>query len=232
MATFIEAADLPFANQMNNFCGKVNNYATLLGLDTAKITALQKSNTLVQLVMVQQEVAQQYGVTFTAYKDLLRYGNGTQILGNLPAPPVYPTPTPAITNANVQADFAELIQDCVKSKNFTTDIGNDLGILKPVTPFDPQAGQPKLTVKTAQGGHPLLHSKIGEYEAFQIWKDSGDGKGFVLLGTSQHPDYLDLTALPAIGITATWKYKAIYLYDNQQAGNWSTVVIVTVVGNV
>jgi len=34
------------------------------------------------------------------------------------------------------------------------------------------------------------------------------------------------------GLTATWKYKAIYLYDNQQAGNWSTVVIVTVVGNV
>ncbi len=232
MATYIEAKDLPFDKQLNTFCIGAPGVQKELDLDDTKIANLQASNTLVAFVEQQAEDAENYFHGVIKYKNLLRYGNGTEVLGPLLAPPVYPDPLPEVTTANVQGQFADLIQDCVRSGNYTVNIGESLGIVKPTTVFEPQAGAPMLKVSLAAGGHPLLHVKIGQYDGFQIWKDSGDGNGYVLLNLSVRPDFLDLSTLPLAGASATCKFKAIYVYQNQQAGAWSSEVVITVYGNV
>ncbi len=232
METFIEKQELAFNDQLDGFCDEIDDYATPLNLDTGKIKNLQGTNDLVQFVYRATENAQKYAHDMVAYKSLLRFGIGKEVLGDVPVPPVYSVLPPPVTSANARGQFADLIQDCVNSGNLTTNIGQALGIIKPATVFDPQAGTPVLKVTLAQGGHPLLHANMSGYEAFQIWRDSNDGKGYLQVGTSLHPDYLDLSALPLGGVATAWKYKLIYVYKNQQAGAWSNEVVISVYGNV
>lgn len=230
METYIEFADSLFGAQVDGFCKKVGNHQGLLGLDPVKIHNLAIARNFLLFELEQNEVAQQYLRSHTSYKNLLRFGMEKQVLGPLPTPPVYPLPVLPLPNANVQAQFAELIQNCTHSSAFTEAIGLDLGIIKLQTQFLPEKGTPNLTGKTSQGGHPLLHAKIGEYEAFEIWKDDGGGLGYKLCGTALHPEFTDASTLPPYGTTTTWKYKAIYLYKGKIVGNWSNQVLVTVYG--
>ena len=133
--------------------------------------------------------------------------------------------------ANVQKRFAEIIQDCVRSGNYTIGIGEDLGIEKPETVFDPQLGQPEFEIELNSGGRPNLLWPKGKFQGIEIWKDS-DGTGFKFLDKDFNPDYLDKSALPAAGTSAVWKYKMIYLFQDEQVGNWSEEVVITVYGNV
>ncbi len=232
MKTYIEVSDIAFNKQLDFFCGKVGSFAVQFGLDPDKITKLQATNELVKFVADAHKTARNYARNYVQYKKMLRRGDGKKILGAVPLPPVFATAPPPVTSANAQAQFASLIQDCVRSGNFTENIGKGLGIIKSETNFDPQAGNPVLKVKLAQGGHPLLRCKKGKYEGFEIWKDRNDGNGYQFAGVSLHPAWLDQAALPAGGVVVSWKYRVIYIYENQQAGSWSNVVMVSVYGNV
>jgi len=44
------------------------------------------------------------------------------------------------------------------------------------------------------------------------------------------PDYLDTAGLPPAGQSAAWKYRAIYLLDDQPVGQWSDPVSIAVMG--
>ncbi|MDZ4846399.1 MAG: hypothetical protein SH857_12705 [Chitinophagales bacterium] len=46
------------------------------------------------------------------------------------------------------------------------------------------------------------------------------------------PDYIDKSDLPPVGISKVWKYKMMYLFDDEPVGNWSTEAAVTVCGEV
>lgn len=67
-------------------------------------------------------------------------------------------------------------------------------------------------------------------DSLELWKDCGDGKGSVLLTYTTNPDYADITPLPAPGVSAVWKYKAIYRFNDQQVGQWSDVATIGVMG--
>ncbi len=79
-------------------------------------------------------------------------------------------------------------------------------------------------------GHPTLHTKIGDYDGFEVWKDTGTG--FAFLNVSDTPNFTDPSALPASGVEVIWKYKIIYRYKNVQIGNWSVTISVAVKGSV
>ena len=59
--------------------------------------------------------------------------------------------------------------------------------------------------------------------------DRGTGT-FAFLAIDTVPDYLDTTPLPAPGAGAVWKYKAIYRLKDEQVGQWSDVISVSVMG--
>ena len=85
-------------------------------------------------------------------------------------------------------------------------------------------------MKVMSAGHPTLHTAIGGYDGFEIWKDAGTG--FVFLNVSNGPNYIDNSALPASGVEVIWRYKIIYRYKNVQIGNWSNTISVAVKGSV
>ncbi len=79
-------------------------------------------------------------------------------------------------------------------------------------------------------GHPFFKYVKSGYEGVQIYKDWGDGKGFVKFDKAINPTYTDNSALPAAGVAVSWKYKFIYLYKEAEVGTPSEIVEVLVTG--
>jgi len=228
MKTYIENTEEKLVKQIAQFCDMYTIYASLLKVDPTKIDNLNAGSLFMTFILAMQGKVQTLAVTFTAYKDLVFYGIGTDVLGVLPVLPVYPTSPPPVCLAAVESLFREIIQQCVKSGKLTEDIAKALGIFEEVPVVELEKGTPVLSLKSKSAGQPKLHTIIGDYEGFEVWKDSGTG--FVFLNVSNSPNYTDTSALPAAGIEVVWKYKIIYRYKNAQIGNWSNVISVAVKG--
>ncbi len=87
--------------------------------------------------------------------------------------------------------------------------------------------QPTLKV-VLRGGNVNLLWKKGKFGGILIEKDSG--QGFITLDKDFHPDFIDNSPLPAPNQTALWKYRAIYLLNDEKVGKWSDVVSISVNG--
>jgi hypothetical protein len=231
MATYIERTDEGFILQLQRFCDRINIYAAPLGITPMQIAAVDADKDLFIAVFEEMVTFRGYAESLTNYKNLLRYGNGDEILGVIPTAPVIPAVFPALTAANAQKRFAELIHTITCSPNYTVTIGEDLGIEAPVTPFNPAEGKPEIKTLYSTGGLPGFMWKKGRYQGVEVWINTGTGWKF--LDKDFNPDFVDKqTPLPAAGTSAVWKYKAIYLYKGEQAGQWSEELSITVYGAV
>ena len=232
MRTFVESTEAKLSAQIAQFCRiyATSTYAALLKANPDKITDLNKGSLFLIFILGIQTQMQSAAVTFTSYKDLLLTGKGGGVLGALPLLPVYPT-TPApppIALADLETLFRDIIQQCVKSGNLTEDMAKALGIFEEAAVVVLEVVTPVLSLKYMSAGHPNIHTKIGDYDAFEVWKDSGTG--FIFLNVSTTTDYLDTSPLPAAGVDAVWNYRIIYRLKNVQVGNWSNVLMVAVKG--
>ena len=63
------------------------------------------------------------------------------------------------------------------------------------------------------------------------WLESEDLK-FVEQMDNFHTPFADKHPLPAVGTSAAWKYKMIYLLKDETIGDWSDETTVTVYGSV
>lgn len=228
--TFINNSESGFAGQINLFCINIGEYISLLGLDEVKIDKLKTANIFVQFIFEANHQAQTYAVAFTSYKNQLHDGPSEELMGNVPALPVYPDVMPQISYGNVRTQFAVLIQDCIKNKMFTKNIGVRLGFIKGESTEKPEEVTPVLKVKLTTGGQPELHVAKGIYQGYQVWKDIGDGGGYKKTDTSLSAKFIDLSTLPAIGAGQTWKYKVIYILKGVHCGNWSNEAVIGVFG--
>jgi len=230
LATVIRRPDEDFESQLVTFCSKIDGYVVTLGLDPLKVAAVKADLKLFTYILLVHDLFETFGQDVTAYKDLLRHGKNEELLGAIPTPPAMPVPVPPVTLAKMQKRFADLIQDCVRSKNFTTNIGEDLGIIAPSTPFDPQAGKPVFKIIPSGGGYPRIIWKKGKFQGVNIYKD--DGSGYRKIDFDDKPDYIDKSALPKEGQSMVWKYKLIYVFNDAEVGSFSVEVAVTVYGSV
>ena len=127
----IESSEGPLAGQMKQFCSEISNYEIVLDLDPDEVIAFKKLNNFVQFAFPWQGTIQAYAHSFTSYKRQLHFGPSEALMGALPVLPVYPTVMPELPLGNARAQFSNIIQNCMKSPNFTRDIGIILDILEP-----------------------------------------------------------------------------------------------------
>ena len=73
--------------------------------------------------------------------------------------------------------------------------------------------------------------KKGVFDGIRIEIDRGDGKGWVNLAVDMKPNFTDdLSPFPAAGHSVLWTYRAIYLLNDADFGQWSDPVSVSVAG--
>lgn len=231
MATFIERTDAAFNAQLKNCANKIGTYSAALGLTAAEVAALKADALANDYVLNNQTTVQTFSQTYTAYKTLLRKG-GEPVLGPLPVPAAFAA-APPMPAPDIEGRFRLLVQRISHSSGYTKAIGEDLGIEAPdaaASKANLGAGKPEFRIELSSGGHPNLRWTKGKYDGVEIWKDSGNG--LAKLDRDMRPDFIDKTDLPASGTAAVWRYKMIYLMDDEPIGNWSDVVSVTVYGEV
>ena len=230
MIITIARSDEGMVTQIDKFLFGYPAFESILNVAPTKIVNLSKGVAMLTFVVKERGKIHHFGTTYTAYKNALRNGNQKVEIGAIPVFPAYPAILPALCNEGVEGLLREIAQDCVATGLLTETMAIALGLTELEVLLNLELGAPKLEARPHHAGHPKLHSVIGEYDSYEIWRDMG--KGYMMINVSTTPDFIDYSPLPAAGVCEVWNYKAIYRYKNQQIGNWSIVVSIAVTGNV
>jgi hypothetical protein len=222
---YLPPTDLGKVSWLGEFSFKLPSYATILGIPTGTVTSVQDDNDYFAQVTGVVVGVKDYLKTVVAYRDALRDGSAVSI-GTLPLFPTL-TPSTAVT-AGIFDRITLLVKNIKSNPNYTTAIGQDLGIIG--TEIDPSFGtiKPALQVRL-KDLHAYLSWKHEHTKATDIQADYGDGAGFVSVGRILSTHYLD-AHLPAAGQTKIFKFKIRYVVDDEQVGVWSDEVSITVTG--
>ena len=227
MSNYLETNDEKFAVQIGNFGSKVGGYQALFGLNASEVTAAQNDAAFFQWIVTNAEKVDTYKRNWISFKTIARKG-ATNITNNTaPNAPVLDTMPTAVAQG-IEFRFATLVNRIKAHQNYTVAIGQNLGIeLTTTQNLDLDGAQPTLKV-VLRGGKVNLDWKKGKFEGIMIEKDSGSG--FVMLDKDLRPNFIDNSPHPAQGESAIWKYRAMYLFSDQQVGLWSDIVTTSVAG--
>ncbi|HEX7413721.1 MAG TPA: hypothetical protein VF411_06700, partial [Bacteroidia bacterium] len=176
------------------------------------------------------------------FKDHLAKGDKkVPLLGTLAVAPVAPVFTATIAE-DIFGRNAKYVDAIKAHKNYTSAIGKDLEIIAAgtgtgthttiTTGASAKVAVLKPILKIVlHSGNPYIRWHKGKTHLLRMLVDRGDGKGFVLLVIASHSSYTDKFALPTIGSSTIWKYKAVYLDTKEDPiGEWSEVAEATVKG--
>ena len=226
-SSYMPNDDAGKADLLDHLAATLPKYAALLGLSDADIATRQADAASFRYTLHTMNDMQSYAQHWTAYKNLLRDGgNGG---AEWPVPPSLDQPMPPAVDPGVIPRLSAFVAHLKTLNNYTTAIGQDLWIVAASHAFDPTTLKPSLSIQI-RAGHPVILWTKGKASAIEIWVDRNDGNGFVFLIINTEPNTTDTSPLPAPGTSAVWNYKAIYRLHDEQVGQWSDVVSVTVGG--
>src|SRR6185369_13458017 len=128
---------------------------------------------------------------------------------------------PTAVTGGVVDRFAALAKTIKLHPSYTNEIGQDLGIVGPVSSIDLTTVKPTVSFIMIAGKPVARWIKQG-LDGIEIWKKNSSGT-FVFVDFDPHPDWTDNSTLPATGASALWEYKFIYRENGVQVGQWSDV---------
>jgi hypothetical protein len=219
---------------LRNFSNHLGEYATILGLTPAQVSALVADCLwLIYLMESWLPTVRTWSQGCTGTVTNAQTGSGSAspvVLPVFTAPPL-PDPITAQPPGSLSRIFAAAT-DINNNPKCTDDIAHILGIVGAVA-VDPDlsAVQPPLSANVS-GDHVGLKSGWGGYTEYldniEYQKDWGDGKGFVTLAITSETWFTDTAPQP--DKPAVWIYQCIYRVGTQQVGLFSNPVSVAVGG--
>ncbi len=224
---YLPKDDMGLKDWLIKFSIALPGYAEVLALsdDTVKRVVRHAKN--FEAVMNGVDRYRTYGLALTAYKNLMR--DGTEEPGTL-----VERPEAIVFDGQPEADiFGEvraLVNSIKKSKKYNEAMGKALGVEGSSPAEGGGSGEikPELNIEL-QGGKPNILWKKGKMDGVKIMVDRGTGS-YSFLAVDLYPDYLDTHPLPELGKSELWKYIAIYLKRDEEVGNWSDPVQISVTG--
>ena len=210
-----------------NFGNKLGTYKVKYNLTDDEVADAIASSAYFNYYLDCSNQYGEYNKKLTQYKNELRDGIEA---GSSPSVIPVPPTLAAAPHEVAPGIFKRLasIAAVIKSKaNYTIADGQDLGIEGAEETAGPD--KPAINVRLGDGGHPEIVWKKAGMDALDIYVKRGSGE-WQFLATDTVPNYIDTFTLPAPGESGLWKYKCIYRNDDQQVGNWSDEISITVSG--
>jgi hypothetical protein len=228
MGYFVESNDESFANQLDQFATELPNYKDELGFTDAEADEAKDDAAFMKWVVKTDGINEDYAHSFKSFKNQARNGKTNTALAAPPAPIV--DAMPKIVNDGIQARFVQKANKAKNAIGVTEDILKALGLVSTGTGAkgDPSTDTPDLKV-VLNAGYPELSFHLKGYKSVNIYKDAGSGYGNKPYKTLLSSPFKD-KELPALGQTALYKYKAIYVVNDEETGTMSAEVSVAVVG--
>ncbi len=225
-AYYISDSDRGKAQFLTNLANKIGTYAPTLGISPDEVASIVNDAAMFKYILRMQEAFKTFKQGLSAYKNQLRDGRQSETPSPLPIAPTLPAP-PTLVNNGILWRARKLVARIKGSTNYNESIGEDLGIVGDERTVDTLELKPELKSRV-ESGHPVIIWKKGVADRINIYVDRKDGAGFVFLATDSHPDYIDKHPMPKGVESAVWDYKAIYLLGDEQVGQFSDVIQVTV----
>ena len=227
MADFVKRSDQDFRDQYNEFATNLPTYQATLGLTAGDMTMVSQDHEAIEFIFTRYQLAGTFSQNWTTTKDRVRKGTGT--LGPLPVPPDVSAP-PANINPGVEGRFRALAARIKTAPGYNLNIGQALHIVAPEEVVDYSTYRPELKLELT-AGQVLIKWKKQLADGINIYKQNARGE-WALLAFDGRPNYLDKSILPPAGTTAQWTYKAAYVVDDAEVGQYSEAVTITVTGQV
>ncbi len=225
-AAYFPNDDQGKADFMDNLAVKLPGYATVLGLTPADVTSVVNDAAMFNYIMDMQEAYKTNKQEVTRYKNILRDGPLGTPLGAVPVPPTLGA-APALVPGAIFDRISKLAMRIKGNPAYNEAIGEDLGLVGDEQVIDIPNLKPVLKSRL-DAGRPLIIWKKGPANSIDIYVDRKDGSGFVYLANDSQPDYLDTFPVPAGMPSAIWSYKAVYRIGDEQVGQFSEPISVTV----
>lgn len=240
---FMPRRDQDIPPWLNNFVDRLMapapDYKTKYNIADAEVTLLDLGRKGVVWMYTNAYGNRVSSTQYTQFKKDILYGR-PGLVGPLtfPTPATFtavPTtgtpPVPITIMPDVLGLAASIGKRIKNSVNYDPADGAALG-LEGTTEYIPSAeetapnlGKSHLTT----GGRVEVDWTKGRFDGVKIEVDRGDGKGWVFLAVDTQPNYVD-TVKPAPGTSAKYRYRAIYLLDDEEYGQWSQPFEITVQG--
>ena len=214
-----------------NFANKLPGYATALGLSTAQVNAaVADAQWLVYVMAAWLGAARAWSLACTNAVTLAQNGDGTTLMA-LPVftAPAFPDGVTPVNTGALDRIFA-LVQTIKDSGRCDDSIASDLGIIgtEKAAP-DFETLQPRFKVSRVATGVFLDWGWDGNAAFLDMIEFQVDrGTGFVFLANDTTPGYTDTAPQPSV--LTKWKYRAIFRVGDQQVGQWSNDMSITVGG--
>lgn len=214
---------------LENFRNKLSGHAPTLGIsETKRDAAIADARWLVYTLGSWLPAVRDWQKACTAAAEQAQSGTGTGPLG-LPLfmPPALPASVVARAPGALNRIF-DTIAEIKASDTFTDAIGIDLGTIgASKTPPDLATIQPTIKAKIIGNKVELDWAWNGNSAYLDQCEIQVDrGQGYQVLTFDTTPGYTDSTPFPTA--PTKWKYRAIYRVEDQQVGQWSAEVSVTV----
>ena len=226
-AHFIDPGEDARAVWLSNFAVKLVTHGATVGVSVSEISAVGEDAAYFRWCLEAKRAFRERLRLWTAYMNIVADGP--------PGTPLDPPPLtitlpamPAVTTADIIGRASALGSRIKKHAGCTDAIAQDLGLIGVETVTDLLTVKPQIKL-VLDAGHPVVKWKKKGMSSLEIWVDRGTGV-FVFLAIDTEPDYPDTAPLPGPGLSAVWKYRAIYRKGDAQVGQWSDVVSQTVVG--
>ncbi|MCG3150504.1 MAG: hypothetical protein PCFJNLEI_03990 [Verrucomicrobiae bacterium] len=230
--SYLPKQETKLGDFLSNYGQKIPVHGPTCGLTPAEIADAQLWCAIGLATIGLQDSVAMYAQGITRFKKSVLWA--TEPVAAWPNPFALPAGLPASVIAGVVPLLTLQIGRLKRHAGYTKQIGEELGTEGPDVPLlaaaDAAALKPVLKLRLDTGGHPLVLWKKQGLTGLELLVDRGDGKGFVFLALDTIPDYLDTFALPAAGTSAVWIYKGIYHQGDEQVGQWSDPVKISVMG--
>lgn len=212
---------------LNNFSNKLGGYAAALDVTPAEAASVVADTAMFNYILDLQEAYKTKKQDITKYKNILRDGPLGTPPGPVPTAPVLPA-APAVVAEGIFIRIRKLVKHIKTHPAYNEAIGEDLGIVGDEIVVDIPSLKPVIT-GGLDAGRPLIKwSKGPVADSIDIYVERDAASGFVYLINDTQPDYIDTFPIPDGVNVVVWRYKAIYRIGDEQVGQFSEIISITV----
>jgi hypothetical protein len=228
MGYFVESNDELFANQLDQFASELPNYKAELGFTDAEVNEAKDDAAYMKWVVKTDSIYADFSHGYKSFKNQARYGKSMMALLAPPTPII--DAVPKAVKDGIQARFVQKANKAKNAIGVTRDILKLLGLVGSGSGSkgDSVKDTPSLKV-IFNAGYPEVSFHLNGYKSINLYKDAGSGYGNNPYKTITRSPFRD-KELPAVGETALYKYKAIYVLNDEETGMMSGEVSIAVVG--